>query len=300
MCLIDLDFSLMTHVEEALLGVYVGLACYPGSSVHSSANVLRFKVQPLNRESDRIFGWDAHFLCDSRCRNAQYTYGFRTALHGPYMEVDVMRVQVVAYVRRLPGPRTECFELKLRLAHVAHEMAKVAQISYPLPGILVDEVVPFVDLYCNEDPGLLRSRHDLAMLFQRLDHRLRAHDVQSALDGLHHDFKVGIVGSEDSDNISFFESVHRCKICLRITAHIIFRKCLALHAHVVKIADRALEVLPHLWKLFPICSSNEHSVSDEPTVPQVEENQPDDALVLVRLGRVPASHEPSGVFSGAH
>lgn len=57
-----------------------------------------------------------------------------------------MRVEVVRYVRADPSPCLECVQLKLRLAHVRGEVAKVTKSLDFVAGVCVDRVKALVEL----------------------------------------------------------------------------------------------------------------------------------------------------------
>ena len=61
----------------------------------------------------------------------------RPPRHGPLVEVDVVRVEIVRDVARLTGPRTEGVELVLGLRHVRAEEGEPAKSADPVARVCV-------------------------------------------------------------------------------------------------------------------------------------------------------------------
>ena len=102
---------------------------------HERDGVLRVGLARVRRgggDARGRSGGDAHGPCDS--------------LHGPGVEVDVVRVEVVRDVGRTARPLPERLQLVLGLRHVAVEEAAVAQTPDPFACVDVHRVPALVEL----------------------------------------------------------------------------------------------------------------------------------------------------------
>jgi hypothetical protein len=118
MRLVDLHFALLAKVIEPLLRMDVALGRDPTGSVKRRGQRAALNVLPLHAERDRVLGIDTLLLGNAaRCQRGDRNRPGNVS-HAPHVEVDVMRVEVIADVARFAGPGAERFQLVLGLAHV--------------------------------------------------------------------------------------------------------------------------------------------------------------------------------------
>lgn len=96
----------------------------------------------------------------------------------------------------------KCFQLKLRLTHIAAEKVKVSQFLDPHPSIIVDWIKPFVNLNLKQNIFSLCFFYQFLVFFQCFHHWLGSHYMQSFFKGGIHNCIMSVVGGEDRTNIS--------------------------------------------------------------------------------------------------
>mmetsp|Transcript_13419 Transcript_13419/g.37109 ORF Transcript_13419/g.37109 Transcript_13419/m.37109 type:complete len:258 (+) Transcript_13419:774-1547(+) len=215
------------------------------------------------------------------------------------MEVNVVGVEVIRYVRRLPSPGLECLQLMLRLRHVAREVREGAKVLDAVAGIDVNGVEPLVQLYLHEHIFPRCGSHQDSMLLQCLNRWLGDQDVHTAFDASQRYLQMRVIRSENDCTIAGLETFSRRPEGLRVNNAIAW-ECLYDRGvdALIHVTNHALHVRPDLWQLLAV-----HAAHAQPaqlaTRAQVEADEADNAGRLVRVCRL-AADEASRVLTSAH
>jgi hypothetical protein len=96
----------------------------------------------------------------------------------------------------------ECFQLKLRLAHITCEEVEITKFLNPHSGVTVDWVKPLVDFNLKKDILLPSLVNQELMFFESFHHWLGGHHVQTMVQSSRDNLKMGIIRSEDRADIT--------------------------------------------------------------------------------------------------
>lgn len=165
-------------------------------------------LHPLHEQRHRVLGPShaAQVFGRARGRAGRHFDGRVTGHHGR-ADVHVVRVQVVRDVALGAGPGGEGLELGSGLAHVAVEVAEVAQFRGPGPGVGVGGVEALVVLDVDDDVVPAGFAEELLVLGEELDGRFGDEDVDAALYGVESYGEVGGVRGEDGDGVAWGEGI---------------------------------------------------------------------------------------------
>ena len=181
------------------------LRCRPTRCVHARCPLtLVTFLHPIHEQSNCVLRLrQTTQICRyTFTRTASYAHRHVAFTDYGLTYVDVVRVQVIRYVRILAGPGFECLELRFRLRHVGVEVIEVSQRRpCAVSSIGVGRVKSLMVLDVHKHLVLARFDHQLLVLGQRLHGRFCDHDVDAAADGVERDWVVRRVGSEDGDGV---------------------------------------------------------------------------------------------------
>lgn len=211
--LVDSHLAARGHVVEVLVAVDAGLLrCGPRRRVDASGNLGGVVLLlPCDENSDGILGDGVTSEAGSNALGARSRHldGLISELgdHG-VVDVNVMTVQVVGYIRVYTGPRLEGLELRFWLRHVRVEVVEVAELLGLVSGVGVGRIEALVVLNENKDILLPCCLDEFLVMFERLDRGLGDQHVDAALDGIQGNWVMCRIWREDGDGIAGTQSIN--------------------------------------------------------------------------------------------